>query len=472
MNSPTNLKIASSAAGNLLTWDPVIDPSFAGYKVYRSLKDAVDPAAFIGIGVTGKPTHLDNLAPAGVVSYYRVSAFDAAQKFTGHADGAATRPGTPAPPAPPPASPRFGLPYDPRPAGFAGASLSPKTPTGKRSCAIGQDLKAICAGMPAGTLVLLQRGGKFSLKASGLTLGVDDIQFNAYGEGPSPIIELDILKGGSSKDDKLPMAGIALPKGRRGLFVQNIDFSAIERGFTDYTAVAIGAGASNATAAHCNALTPVLDTIFKSYGDATRAYWCDAPNAVNQYGVFFGDGATNGEMEACFINDSKDESGYRAYGENIRIVGNHLVKRRRAAGGVKCFIRNQYGKNHYIAGNLCESPDGQGQIILFPIGTDGTHSSAEQSVNFVFENNHCSGIAQFQLNYGGIGFLIRKNLLTWHDPAHGGIEVTSWKDAPTRLPPTGTISDNQLTAGSFISKATSGISYKGKGNTLNGAAVN
>lgn len=485
LSKPSGLTASQTAAGVLLTWNQNTEAGFKGHVIYASDIEATGTATFTRLGATGKPEYLDPRPIAvGKNRYYRVNTFDGATPpyFTDYTPITVTgiAVGTPAP-ASPPASPtgrRFGLEYKDRIEGYKGASLKPPGVLKVKQVRIGQDLKTVVGQLVRGDCVELERGGKFTVKNSGFSLGADEITFTAFGDPakPKPIVELDIVTGGSSAS-KRSMAFVNVPSLRHRVYIAGIDFNAIERGYTNYSILTVGDNAYDVNMQFCNAISPVIDFMIQSYGDAVRMYWCDAPNGVGSYAFFAGDTSNYNEIEACYINDSKNESTSRMYGSYHRDVGNHYIKRMKDANhdgksdGIKCYIRHQYGIGHYIAGNKCESPDGQAQVIFGPIATDGTHSSKEQAIRYIVENNVMTGLAQVQLWYGTTEFTFRGNTLIWGSPTHNGIEVTKSDAAPGRLTPTGVLENNNIRAGNFIVGAPASLLWKGKGNLLNGKPV-
>lgn len=105
--APVNLSAIGSAGGITLGWSASSETDVRGYKVYR--KSAVNGAYALVSGVTlvAVTGYLDTTAPAGLLTYYAVSAVDASGNESALSDVAsATRPPVIAPPdTTPPAAP-------------------------------------------------------------------------------------------------------------------------------------------------------------------------------------------------------------------------------------------------------------------------------------------------------------------------------------------------------------------------------
>jgi len=98
--APGGLTAAGSATGISLAWNANTEADLAGYNVYRSAS-ADGPFARLNTGLLPVTSYTDDAAPAGSVSYYRVTAIDTGGNESDPATANAARPDTaaPAPPA-------------------------------------------------------------------------------------------------------------------------------------------------------------------------------------------------------------------------------------------------------------------------------------------------------------------------------------------------------------------------------------
>lgn len=97
--APGGLTAAGSGAGISLAWNANTEADLAGYNVYRG---ASSGGSFIRLntGLLAITSYIDSAAPAGAVSYYRVTAVDTSGNESSPATANALRPDV-APPAPP-----------------------------------------------------------------------------------------------------------------------------------------------------------------------------------------------------------------------------------------------------------------------------------------------------------------------------------------------------------------------------------
>lgn len=102
-STPSGLKPTASATGIALDWSDVTAPDLAGYKVSRSTSAS---GTYTVLGTAPASAYSDTTAPAGVASYYKISAVDRTGNTSGTTSAAsATRPAGATPPATAPAAP-------------------------------------------------------------------------------------------------------------------------------------------------------------------------------------------------------------------------------------------------------------------------------------------------------------------------------------------------------------------------------
>lgn len=102
-STPSGLKATASSTGIALDWSDVTAVDLAGYKVSRSSSSS---GTYTVLATVTASAYSDTTAPAGVASYYKISAVDKTGNSSGTTSAAsATRPAGATPPATAPAAP-------------------------------------------------------------------------------------------------------------------------------------------------------------------------------------------------------------------------------------------------------------------------------------------------------------------------------------------------------------------------------